>query len=266
LNKPWDPVDLMNTVDKAVERFHIGNELLEKNKALSKALADLQTLDQAKNQFMMLINHELKTPLTSILSFTDLLKESGLDQDQSLYVDRVSKGALRLRQLVEDVLIIVSAEMKTLKTKVQPFEMTEKQIPLNEAIQTLLVKKNQKLQFQLINKKIIGDSNLVGQVASRLIHNASKFGPENSEINLSCELVQPHRVRFRIFNRDSFVADNIREKVLKPFFIDEQMMNHSTGTGLGLTICQAILKNMSSGLAIENKDKGVEVSFELPCL
>lgn len=266
LNKPWDPVDLLNTVDKAVERFNIGNELVEKNEALSKALADLQVLDQAKNQFMMLINHELKTPLTSVLSFTDLLKESALDQDQKLYVDRISKGALRLRQLVDDVLLIVAAEMKNLKVKIQPFEMSPTQIPISENLQSLLSKKNQKLQFKFLDKKIIGDSQFVGQVLAKLIHNASKFGPENSEIQISCSLTQPHRVRFQIFNDGSFVPDNVREKVLKPFFIDEDMLNHSTGTGLGLTICQGILKNMSSQLSIENKNKGVEVAFELACL
>lgn len=266
LNKPWDPVDLLNTVDKAAERFNIGNELIEKNQALAKALADLQVLDQAKNQFMMLINHELKTPLTSILSFTDLLKESSLDQDQTLYIDRISKGALRLRQLVDDALLIVSAEMKSLKIKIQPFEISQNQIPINETLQSLLVKKNQKIKFNLIDKKIIGDSQYVGQVLSKLIHNASKFGTENSEIQVNCTLTQPHRVRFAILNEGSSISEKVREKILKPFFIDEEMLNHSTGTGLGLTICQGILKNMSSQLFIENKNQGVEVGFELACL
>lgn len=266
LNKPWDPVDLLNTVDKAAERFIIGRELVEKNQALAKALTDLQVLDQAKNQFMMLINHELKTPLTSILSFTDLLKESNLDSDQTLYVDRVSKGALRLRELVDDVLLIVSAEMKTLKTKIQPFEISPQQIPLNANLQKLISTKNQNLKFQLLDKKIIGDSMYVGQILSRLIHNAVKFSPEKADISVSCELVQPHRVRFKIYNPGSSINNKMMEKVLKPFFIDEEMLNHTTGTGLGLTICQAILRNMSSTLFIDNQAAGVEVGFELPCL
>lgn len=69
LTKPWDPVDLVNTVDKAVEKFNIRRELKEKNDALEKALSELKVLDEAKNQFMILINHELKTPLTVISSF-----------------------------------------------------------------------------------------------------------------------------------------------------------------------------------------------------
>ncbi|MCM2281913.1 MAG: response regulator, partial [Bdellovibrionaceae bacterium] len=76
VTKPWDPVDLSNAVEKAVERYEIGEELREKNAALQNALEELQTLDEAKSNFMILINHELKTPLTAILSFGDLLAET----------------------------------------------------------------------------------------------------------------------------------------------------------------------------------------------
>jgi K+-sensing histidine kinase KdpD len=51
---------------------------------------------------------------------------------------------------------------------------------------------------------------------------------------------------------------------MKPFYIDEDVMHHSTGTGLGLTICQAILKSHHSQLQFKNTDKGVMVYFELP--
>ncbi|NJL23925.1 MAG: response regulator [Calothrix sp. SM1_5_4] len=77
VTKPWDPVDLGNTIDKAIERYEMALELREKNAALEKALRELRSLDQAKSNFMILINHELKTPLTSMLSFIELLRESG---------------------------------------------------------------------------------------------------------------------------------------------------------------------------------------------
>jgi len=53
---------------------------------------------------------------------------------------------------------------------------------------------------------------------------------------------------------------------MKPFFIDEDVMNHSVGMGLGLTICQSILRAHGSTLHVENTNNGVTVSFELPCL
>ncbi|MEQ1722922.1 MAG: response regulator, partial [Pseudobdellovibrio sp.] len=76
LTKPWDAADLTNTTDQALEKYLLKTELKEKNNELQKALDELKSLDKAKNQFMILINHELKTPLTTILSFAGLLKET----------------------------------------------------------------------------------------------------------------------------------------------------------------------------------------------
>ncbi|MBX3016691.1 MAG: hybrid sensor histidine kinase/response regulator [Bdellovibrionaceae bacterium] len=266
LNKPWDPVDLMHTVDKAVERYLMSNELAAKNAALSKALGELQVLDQAKNQFMILINHELKTPLTSILSFVDLLRETKLDDEQALCATRIKKSAERLKELVDDVLLVVASEMKTLKLNVQPFDLSGYRHVLKEDQSKLLDKKGSQIAFQFPDKKIIGDTGLLTQVLSRLVHNSIKYGLDGAPITIKAEIVQPHRLKISVFNQGSSIPDNVREKILRPFFIDEDVMHHSTGTGLGLTVCQSILKAHGSRLELLNRDQGVEASFEIACL
>ena len=75
ITKPWDPSDLDITVKKAIETYDLRSELFDKNQKLQLALTELKTLDEAKSHFMLLIGHELKTPLTTISSFTDLLRE-----------------------------------------------------------------------------------------------------------------------------------------------------------------------------------------------
>ena len=69
---------------------------MEKNIALSDALEELKSLDEDKNNFMFLVNHELKTPLTVITSFMELLKETSLDEEQELYTQRISKSVQKL--------------------------------------------------------------------------------------------------------------------------------------------------------------------------
>lgn len=266
LTKPWDPTDLMNTVDKAVELFTLGRELEKKNSELEKAYTELKTLDQAKTQFMILINHELKTPLTSILSFTELLKETRLTEEQDLCAQRIQKSSDRLKNLIDDVLVVIGAETKTLKAKIQAFEGKDFNIPLSADVQKSLKAKNQKLVMTWPDKKILGDQSMLTQVFHRLIHNATKFGKENSDIRISHEMVSPHRIKFSITNEGSSISTTVIDKILKPFFIDEDVMNHSTGMGLGLTICQSILKLHSSSLDIQNVGSGAQVSFEIACL
>jgi two-component system, sensor histidine kinase and response regulator len=266
LTKPWDPVDLQATVDQAVERFVMSRELTQKNFELEKAYTELKTLDQAKNQFMVLINHELKTPLTAILSFSDLLKETHLSEDQSLCLDRIQKSADRLKGLIEDVLMVVGSETKTLRAKSQPFETHNLDLKLPAPLQQLLTRKSQNLKIQVPEMKIVADLTMIRQVLFRLLHNAIKFGQEGSVIDLKTEPTTPHRVKFSVTNEGAPISNQVVDKILKPFFIDEDVMNHSAGMGLGLTVCQAILKAHSTHLHIENKANGVEVSFELPCL
>lgn len=266
LTKPWDPTDLMNTVDKAVELFVLGKELDKKNQELEKAYTELKTLDQAKTQFMVLINHELKTPLTSIISFTDLLKETHLTDEQTLCTQRIQKSSERLKNLIDDVLVVIGAETKTLKPKIQSFEGKDFSVPLSNEVQKSIKAKSQTVSFHWPDKKILGDQALLTQVFHRLIHNATKFGKENSEISISYEMSSPHRVRFSVINEGSSIAPAVIDKILKPFFIDEDVMNHSTGMGLGLTICQSILKLHSSQLEIKNIGSGAQVSFEIACL
>ncbi len=266
LTKPWDPVDLQATVDQAVEKFVLSRELKNKNAELEKAYSELKTLDQAKNQFMVLINHELKTPLTTIISFSDLLKETNLNEEQTLCLDRIQKGSQRLKNLIDDVLIVVGAETKTLKTKIGTFESQSLDLSLPLQLQEQMKGKNQTFRHQMMEKKLVGDQALLRQVLLRILHNAVKFGSEGSEISLSTSLTSPHRYLFVMQNEGNAISPMVIDKIMKPFFIDEDVMNHSVGMGLGLTVCQAILKAHSSHLQIENVSGGVQVRFEIPCL
>lgn len=273
LNKPWDPVDLLNTVDRAAERFLMAREIETKNvqlertnSELARALEELRSLDTAKSQFMILINHELKTPLTTILSFSDLLKETKLSEEQEVCHQRIRRSAERLKDLIDDVLLLVSAEMKTLKTHIQAFEPSEIKVNLKEDAEKLLKRKGQRIKYEWADKKAIADVGMISQILTRLIHNAIKFGLDGSTIEVSTTLKSPHRLMFSVFNQGSSISQEVKEKILRPFFIDENVMNHSTGTGLGLAVCQSILKLHASELNFVNKDQGVEASFELACL
>ena len=266
INKPWDPIDLMATVDSAAEKFQMTRDLKIKNAELTKAYQELKTLDDAKNQFMILINHELKTPLTTILSFTELLKEGRLNDEQETCVSRIYKSAEKLRTLVDDALLIVSGETNVLRTRIAPFALGDLNLNLSQEILQSMKVKNQTLKVSWVDKKIVADLQLITQVFHRLVHNAVKFGSENTAIEIKTSVEGSHRVRFSIFNYGTGISPSVIDKISKPFFLDEDVMYHSTGMGLGLTVCTSILKAHSSLLKIENASNGVEVSFDLPFL
>ncbi len=262
LQKPWDPVDLQQTVDQAVERFKLGRELEQKNRELEKALSELKTLDQAKTQFMILINHELKTPLTSILNFLSLLQETALDSDQKTYTDRIQKSSVRLRQLVDDVLLLMRAETGQLRPQAGIVRIPQIVQNIYPWLQEALHKKSQKVSLQLEVEQLETDAFIFNEVLNRLLHNASKFGSEGTVIEIKTQQLNG-KMELSILNRNSSFDLKQIEKLIQPFFLDESIMHHSVGTGMGLAICQSLLKTLGASLQFENLGSDALVKFQL---
>lgn len=262
LQKPWDPVDLQQTVDQAVERFTLGRELEIKNRELEKALGELKTLDQAKTQFMILINHELKTPLTSILNFLSLLQETKLDEEQANYTGKIHKSSERLRNLVEDVLLLMRAETGQLRPSKGIVHINQILQQLPPGLQESIQKKGQKISLQLEQESLETDSFVIKEVIHRLLHNANKFASEKSLIELRSTKIE-NAIEIKITNAGSKFDLLKVEKLLQPFFLDESVMHHSVGTGMGLAICQSLLKTVGSTLKFSNSDVGAVVKFKI---
>jgi len=264
ITKPWDPRDLTITVDKGIERYELTAELKEKNAALAEALTELKTLDEAKNQFMILINHELKTPLTVMLSFLQLMDDTQLSDEQDRYLARIHTAALKLQTLVDDVLELVSAETGVLKIAPKKTLLRKAFDGLDKDFADALKKQSQELVLKIDDGSAVMDSKIIRSVLTRIIDNAVKFGEPNSEIKVSAIPNGDKTVEISVENKGKSMSKDTINKILKPFSLDEDIMNHSKGTGLGLSVCQALLKAHASRLEIDCPKGKVRVSFHLP--
>lgn len=263
LTKPWDPVDLSSAVDRAVERYDLGHELKKRNDELAAAYKELQTLDTAKSNFMILVNHELKTPLTSVMNFASLLAETKLDEEQALYLDRIRKSSDRLKVLIDDALLIVKAETGQLKADVRPSQISGFGADLPPDLKQAMADKRQTLRENFSQGQVMADVAQIRQVLHRLLHNAIKFGDSDSDILME-SLPAEGGIQFRLTNKGQPISAHVIDKIFRPFFLDEDIMHHSTGMGLGLTICQSLLQAHGTGLNVKNNSDGVSVSFVLP--
>lgn len=260
LTKPWDTTDLSNTVDQANEKFNLKKELRIKNEELTKALIELQQMDKAKSQFMILINHELKTPLTTILSFVAILKETLLSEEQSLFVDRINKSSEKLKKIVDDVLLVLRGELGTLTKNISQVQISDLIKNCPDEIKNNVKLKSQSITENLSLKEIKSDSQLLGTAFNRALHNATKFGTAHSEILIQSETNNNKNI-ISITNHGPKISEDVLNKIFQPFQLDENIMNHSVGMGLGLTICQTITKTLGGNLKIINLDDGVQVQF-----
>ncbi|MGZ3725270.1 MAG: response regulator [Pseudobdellovibrio sp.] len=262
LTKPWDPADLMNTVMQGHEKYVLKSELKEKNQKLEKALEELQNLDKAKNQFMILINHELKTPLTAILSFGGLLKETQLSEEQNLFTDRILKSSEKLKNIVEDVLLIVKGEVGMIPVKYSQVKTDWFVNNIPPEVEISMKAKNQTVKFNSNLENIEVDPRLTHMAFTRALHNATKFGLPDSEIVVLVHSHPQHKAILSIENKGPKISDTLVEKIMKPFQMDENIMNHSVGMGLGLSICNTLMKSQNAQLQLKNNADGVIVYFK----
>ena len=263
LTKPWNIHDLQSTVARAVERYQMHKELQQKTKDLKKAYEDLKSLDKAKSQFMLLIHHELRTPLTVISNFLELLNQSHLSQDQSLYYEKIQSGVNRLQELIFSVLEIMKAEtglMKSVKTQISLKPLIENLI---KQINLLAHNKGQTFQMSILDDFVYADQVIIEKVLRRLLHNAVEFADLNTIITVQTALKTNQNVEIAIINSGPNLTQEVIEHILKPFTLNENSMHHSKGLGLGLNLCQALLKCHGSKLQIVSQNSTFKVSFIL---
>lgn len=263
ITKPWDPTELGMVVDKAIETFELKNELRIKNQQLEAALEDLKVLDQAKSHFMLLIGHELKTPLTTLRSFTDLLLEEKLSEDQNKYVTRVSQGIDRLTGIVFDVLDLMGAETKN--TKVTKGSTRVHQT-VSEVITTLTsAAEARNVSVDCKDSKLIAnyDPSLIKKVLTKIIDNAIKFSPEGSPVTIEITDQKNQGIEVSVANKGPTIPKEKINRLLEPFTLDEDIMNHTQGVGLGLSVAFALLEHHGSPLSIDSGSSGTRVGFTL---
>ena len=262
ITKPWDPTDLDVNVRRALDAFDLKTELKEKNLKLEQALTELQTLDQAKNHFMILISHELKTPLTTSSSFLDLLKEENLSIEARKYVARISQGVERLREIVFDVLDVTSAETDQLLVKKEDQSVNELMAQVIAEFVDFISKKGLHLEVTEKKFKAHFDSKIITKVFRKIFHNAIKFSPENGEIKITVE-EKNSEVRVSVTNVGPTISADRIQNIMKPFNLDEDIMHHSQGLGLGLSVAQSLLRRHGGNLQIQSASKVTTVTFTL---
>ncbi len=117
VTKPWEPGEFSGIISQAAEVFEMKQTINQQNQRLLRANEELKSLNKMKMDFMLLVNHELKTPLTGIFSFLQLIDEEPLTPEQKLYVDKILKNTHRLQDLVDSTLLITLPKVSASNSK-----------------------------------------------------------------------------------------------------------------------------------------------------
>ncbi|MCH7758590.1 MAG: sensor histidine kinase [Thaumarchaeota archaeon] len=231
----------------------------------------LKNAKKDKDEFIAMISHELKTPLTPIKIYATTLKKpkafGELNQKQIEAVDGIHFNALRLERLIEDLLDVQRLETGRMMFLKEKFSVNE---VLDEAVkdyQIMSQEKNIQISSKIDGKIILySDKKRIDQVLDNLARNSIDFVPKNTgTIQIFAEKNNDN-VLFTVKDNGQGISKEAQKKLFAKFYqADTSVTRRHGGTGLGLAICKGIVEGLGGEIWLESEEgKGTNVYFTIP--
>ena len=234
-----------------------------------KAERDSQKLLRQKDEFFNIASHELKTPVTTIKGFAQILsekieKEKG-DPTTKYFLNKINVQADKLSRLVNDLLDISRLETGKLKVEKSRFE-------LNRLIDRSMEDLKMSIKDHAINFKsdtrfwVHADYEHIERVLVNVVNNASKYSAAGTKIKICLRQKDKNTVAVEVEDFGIGIAEKDRAKIFNRFFQSKSSSGTGPGMGLGLYISRAIIKYHGGNLDFETKTKtkGTIFHFTLP--
>lgn len=242
-----------------------------RTKELQIALSKAEAATKAKSDFLAVMSHEIRTPLNGIIGMTQLLAMTHLTDEQREYLNTVASSGDSLLLLINDILDFSKIEAGKLELEHRSFNLLHEIKSIFQLYQ--VVAQQQGLHFTLeitetLPKQVLGDSLRFRQILSNLISNALKFTITGEvSIHIRHDIFASDKVRLFIDVRDTGIGI-ASEKVNKLFQSFSQVDSSTTrqfgGTGLGLVICERLVKAMHGVITVRSQpQKGSCFSFNI---
>lgn len=258
-------VRFMNLLGSRIAAIIESSTARERERALMQRLWEA---DRMKSEFVSMLAHELRGPMTTILGFSQTLGaqwDSVPDDKRRHFLDIINKETGRLSRLVADLLDVSRMEAGSLRYDLVP-------MPIDDLISTVLevhtsFHQSHEVIANIPNDlpKVMGDRDRVRQVLINLLTNATRYSPEGTQIKISAETSEDGRqVIVSVADQGIGVAPQDMDKVFSKFVMLPKPGWIKKGTGLGLYITKGIVDAHGGNIWIESElGKGATFRFSL---
>ena len=249
----------------SLEKVSGSREIVILSNSLAQMVAKLQDLNSQMQEFLGDASHELKTPLTVIRGYLEILRDSKVSDPQQISkaIDRAHKESIRMQEIISDILLL--AELGEKRDPVRSpinfeglFEEAFVELQAHQQERPIVINSNQHSDF-------IGSPELLNRFMQNVISNILKYTPANAEVNLN--IVQTP-VGFEVIVDDAGpgIPNIMPNQTITAFTrFDESRSRNAGGTGLGLSIMAKIIENHGGSLQLTKSSLGgLRVSAFLP--
>ncbi len=245
-----------NNKNEVVAWFGISTDIDDQKVALEK-----------KDEFISIASHELKTPVTSIKGYVQILQFNFSQEGNTHAAGLLSKVDLqinKLTQLISDLLDVTKIENGQLQYHIDNFDFNTLVYEIAEETGRVL-KKHVVNTMLAPSKNINGDRNKIGQVITNFIENAGKYSPAGAQIIINT-VINKNSLRLNVQDFGIGIPEEQQCKIFERFFrVSAEKENTYAGLGLGLYISAEIIKRHNGVIGVDSKKgEGSVFYFELP--
>jgi signal transduction histidine kinase len=256
-------LNMMEDVDEA------NKDLMDTQKKLRESLDKLRVMDVKKDEFISIAAHELKTPLTAIHGFSQLLRNRKVVENKSKrdgYLRIMDDETKRLSKLVTDILELSRIDLGTIKLVEEKINMKDVVGLVEKEMRVVAKEKGLKLDATVSGRipNISTDQEKLTQVLLNLLNNAVKY-TKKGRVTLKVSVADKH-ILFEVSDTGVGIPKNEYEKIFDRFYqIDSSYTRSVGGTGLGLALCKEYIELMGGRIWVESHArKGTTFYFTLP--
>jgi PAS domain S-box-containing protein len=251
-----DRIRVARERERLLEAERLARRAIEESQAaLEVQNRSLRELDGLKDQVVATVSHELRTPLTSIISFSELLEDGHggpLTADQGAFVGTIRRNADRLLRVVNDLLLLARLESDTITLEPEPTDLLELATTVVAARRPAADEKGVTLAVEgAVDVSAFVDPVRIEQVIDNLVSNAVKFTPGGGTVTVRVS-ERDGVLRIEVIDTGIGIPASERDNLFERFFRASNARNEAiAGTGLGLSVCYAIVRLHSGQIDVE---------------
>lgn len=236
-------------------------------------ITERKKIENIKNEFINIVSHEMRTPLTSILESMTIMKkyyQENMTQEQKYLLELSLRNINRLGKLIQDMMDFQKLNSIQMIFNIKPDSINNLIFKIMEELKTFTSTTQVQIKVELEENlsDVMMDRERISQVIINLIKNAVKF-TEKGSITIKTEPeASKGRIKVSVIDTGVGISQEDIKKIFQPFYQVQKDMEHQTGgTGLGLSICKKILEGHETELyVISELGKGSTFYFSLPIM
>lgn len=259
--------------DKNVEYINLPPEMVEVEKKLNHFKTKNERLarenEQKKDELIVYLAHDIKTPLTSMIGYLSLLSEiKDMPQEQrNRYIDIALDKSYRLEYLINELFDVARFNSEKIVLEKEEINLNLMLEQIADDFYPTLKEMNKKINFTSDEKTILyADPNKLSRVFNNLIKNAVNYSKENTDIDISI-LNKENQATVKITNKGKQIPKEKLDKIFEKFYrLDSSRTSKTGGSGLGLAIAKEIVELHGGRIYAESDMKETTFSVILPII